>query len=90
MDRYLVISHHTAEDCRMAVKHFLKYHANYMTHFDWGCKDGVHDAFAIIEADSHEMAKMSVPPLLRDKATVIRLVQFRPEQFPELTKDPNH
>jgi hypothetical protein len=90
MDRYLVISHHTLEDCKMAVKHFLKFHANYMTHFDWGCKDGDHNAYAIIEADSHENAKMSVPPLLRDKTTVIKLVQFTPEMFPELMNDPLH
>jgi len=90
MDRYLVISHHTLEDCKMAVKHFFSFHASYMTHFDWGCKDGDHNAYAIIEADSHENAKMAVPPLLRDKTTVIKLTHFTPEMFPDLMKDPLH
>ena len=53
MDRYIVISEHTAEDCRMAVKHFRQYHANFLTHFEWGCYDNDHHAYAIIEADSH-------------------------------------
>ena len=90
MDRYMIISGHTAEDCRRAVKYFADFHAGYITHFEWGCKDNDHNAYAIIEADSHENAKMSVPPLLRDKTTVIKLVQFTPEMFPELMNDPLH
>ena len=42
MDRYLIISEHTAEDCRLAVKHFIQYHANFLTHFEWGCYDNDH------------------------------------------------
>jgi hypothetical protein len=78
MDRYLVISAHTAEDCRMAVKYFQQYHAGFLTHFDWGCYDNDHHAYAIIEAESHENALMSVPPLFRDRAKAIKLLQFNP------------
>jgi len=83
MDRYIVISEHTAEDCKMAVKHFLQYHAGFFTHFEWGCYDNDHHAYAIIEAESHEMAKMSVPPLFRDKAKAIKVVHFAPRQKQE-------
>jgi len=78
MDRYLVISEHTAEDCRQAVKYFAEFYAGYITHYEWGCYDNDHHAYAIIEADSHEQAKMTVPPLLRDKVKVIRLTFFHP------------
>lgn len=78
MDRYLIISAHTAEDCSMAVKYFQQYHASFLTHFDWGCYDNDHHAYAIIEAESHENALMSVPPLFRDRAKAIKLVQFLP------------
>ena len=84
MDRYLVISEHTVEDCHMAVKHFLKFHAGFLTHFEWGCFDGDHHAYAIIEAESHENAKMSVPPLFREKAKAIKLCQFKMEQFEDI------
>ena len=76
MDRYIVISSHTAEDCRMAVKHFIEHHANFLTHFEWGCYDKDHTAYAIIEADNHEAALMSVPPLFRNKARVIKVTRF--------------
>ena len=80
MDRYIVISEHTAEDCRMAVKHFIHYHANFLTHFEWGCLDNDHHAYVIIEAESHEKALMSVPPLFREKAKAIKLVYFKPKE----------
>jgi hypothetical protein len=81
MDRYIVISEHTAEECRAAVKHFMLYHANFLTHFDWGCYDNDHSAYTVIEAESHASAKMSVPPLFRDKARVIKLTRFDPAKF---------
>jgi hypothetical protein len=80
MDRYIIISAHTAEDCRMAVKHFIQYHAGFLTHFEWGCYDNDHHAYAFVEADSHEQALMSVPPFFREKAKAIKLTQFKPKQ----------
>lgn len=80
MDRYMVISGHTAEECRQAVKYFAEFYAGYITHYEWGCKDNDHNAYAIIVADSHEQARMTVPPLFRDKAKVVRLVRFYPKK----------
>ena len=87
MDRYIVISSHTAEDCRAAVKYFREYHAGFLTHFEWGCYDNDHTAYAIIEADSHQNAKLSVPPLFRDKVKVVKLTHFKPYKT---TADPTH
>ena len=79
MDRYMIISEHTAEECNAAVKYFVHYHAGFLTHFEWGCKDNDHHAYAIVEADSHAQASLAVPPLFRDKAKVIKLTQFKPK-----------
>ncbi|MGK2863994.1 MAG: hypothetical protein ACSLE0_18830 [Chitinophagaceae bacterium] len=80
MDRFMVISGHTAEDCRRVVKYFAEFHAGYITHFEWGCKDGDHNAYAIIEAENHEQAILPVPPVFREKAKVIKLVRFYPKK----------
>lgn len=80
MSRFLIKSKHTAEDCRMAVKHFREHHANFLTHFEWGCYDNDHTAYAIVDAETHEQAKMAVPPLFRDKAEVIKLTNFDPKK----------
>jgi hypothetical protein len=86
MSRYLVISSHTAEDCELAVKHFREHHAGFLTHFDWGCYDNDHTAYSFIEADSHEAAKMAVPPLFRNKTRVVKVVSFDPKK----KSDPTH
>ena len=80
MDRFLIISNHTAEDCRMAIKHFRQFHAGFITHFEWGCYDNDHNAYAIVEAENHEAAKLAVPPIWREKAKVIKLTYFKPEK----------
>jgi hypothetical protein len=84
MENYIIISGHTVEDCHLAVNHFMQYHAGFLTHFEWGCYDNDHHAYAFIEAESHEMAMMAVPPLFREKAKVIKVAQMKPE-----IKDPH-
>jgi hypothetical protein len=86
MDKYIVISPHTSEDCKTAVKQFRKFNSGFLTHFEWGCMDNDHTAYAIIEAENHESARMTVPPLFREKTRVVKLANFDPMQ----TEDPFH
>ena len=48
----------------------------YLYHFDWGCPDGVHTGWAIIEAEDEAQARLSVPSFVRNKARVVRLTKF--------------
>ena len=75
MKRFIVISDHSAEDCVRALKETLA--IGYLTHFDWGCKDGTHTGWAVLEAEEKAQALMSVPTFLRDKARVVRLTKYR-------------
>ena len=77
MDRYLVSVTHTMQECIRGLKAVES--AGMITHFDWGCKDGDHTGWVIIEAESKPQALMVVPPVLRDKAHAVRLVKFSPE-----------
>jgi hypothetical protein len=81
MENYIVISSHTAEDCLLAVNHFMQYHAGFLTHFEWGCYDNDHHAYAFVEADSHEEAMMAVPPLFRDKTKVVKVKHMNPVEY---------
>lgn len=78
MERYILISSHTSQDCKMAIKHFMHYNPGFLTHFEWGCMDNDHSAYAIVEAESHESALMAVPTILREKTRVIKLTSFDP------------
>ena len=77
MDRYIVMIPHTIEDCLQSLKQIEA--IGTITHFDWGCKDGVHTGWAIVEADNKAEAMLTVPTLQRSKAQVIRLTKFDPE-----------
>ncbi len=78
MDRYLIISPHTAQDCKKIIQ--LVEAMGYITHFDWGCKDGDHTAWAIIEADSKPEALLSVPSSHRHIARAVKIVKFTPKE----------
>ncbi len=86
MKRFLVISNHKAEDCNLALKETLA--IGYLTHYDWGCKDGVHTGWAVLEAEDKAQALMSVPTFLRSQATVIRLTKFDPAKIALVHIDP--
>jgi hypothetical protein len=51
-----------------------------VSHADWGCLDGVHVAWIIVEADSKEQARYIVPPLCRADAKITGLNKFTMEQ----------
>jgi hypothetical protein len=77
MDRYLVISPHSHEECKHVIDQVES--AGYLTHMNWGCKDNDHTGYAEIEAESHEQALMLVPALVRRKAKAIRVVKYDPQ-----------
>lgn len=76
MDRFIVISPHTVEDCKQALKEV--HAAGYITHFDWGCKGGDHTGWAVLEAENSDQALLVVPALQRHKARAVKLVKFSP------------
>ena len=78
MKRFLVISHHRSEDCVKALKEVLA--IGYLTHFDWGCKDGVHTGWATLEAEDKDHAMLSVPTFLRGQAQIVQLTRFDPDR----------
>ena len=74
MQRFLIESPHSAAQCDQTIQDL--HAAGYLHHFEWGCKDNDHTAWAIVDAESIEHAKQIVPWYLRDKARIVRLVKF--------------
>ncbi len=58
MDRYLIESPHDANDCDAIIKEI--HAAGYLHHLEWGCHDGAHCGWAIIETDNREHARQIV------------------------------
>jgi len=74
MDRFLVESPHTEGDCKKIVKDV--YAEGYLYNCDWGCEDGVHKAWVMIDAESASQALRVVPYALRANATATKIVKF--------------
>ncbi len=79
MNRYFVISPHAVEDCVKSVEQVEA--MGFITHFDWGCKDGEHCGWVIIEASNANEALLVVPSFDRPKARAVKLTKFGPRDI---------
>lgn len=73
--------------CARVVDVFLKTGSHFLSTADWGCKDGVHKAWIIVEVDSKDEARGIVPPAFRAQATVVQLNKFTIEEIESILRD---
>ena len=78
MSRFLIEVPHEEDfrACTRAVEIFLRTGSHFLTHADWGCKDGVHKAWLVVDVDTHDEARAVVPSEYRPNATIVRLNAF--------------
>jgi len=74
MDRYLIETPHTSSECLVLIK--LINAQGYLWNFDWGCEAGIHNGWAIIEAENEAQARLVVPPLVCSRARILKLNKF--------------
>lgn len=76
--RFLIEVPHepTTVACARAVETLLKSGSHFLTHADWGCRDGEHKAWIIVEVGSKDEARGIVPPEFRTTAKVVQLNGF--------------
>ncbi len=88
MARFLVEVPHEAEvvSCARAIKVLLETGSHFLTHADFGCHDGVHKGWIVVDVDSKEEARNMLPPAYRRQATVIGLSRFGIEELDELIR----
>jgi hypothetical protein len=78
MARYLIEVDHdpVAGECTRAAHVLLASGSHYLTHADWGCMDGVHTSWLIVEVERRELAWAIVPPAHRAHARIVALSRF--------------
>ena len=62
--------------CARVVEVFLKSGSHFLSRADWGCRDGDHKAWMIVEVESKSEALGIVPPAFRSQAKVVQLNFF--------------
>lgn len=86
MARFLIEVPHEEDpgECARAVQFFLRTGSHFMTRADWGCSDGVHKAFVIVDVDSRQQAVNLIPRVFRSQASVVKLNKFTMEEIDEI------
>ena len=82
MPKFIVEVPHSGDQlaCARLVQMFLQTGSHFLMNADWGCVDGIHKAWILLEADNREEARSVLPPAIRSEAAVIQLNKFSMEQ----------
>ncbi len=88
MNRFLIEVAHdgTPAACVRAAEILMRTGSHFLTHADYGCLDGEHKAWIVVEVESKEEARNVVPPDLRSAAKIVRLHTFTMAQLEELKR----
>ena len=83
MPKFLIEVPHEPEvvACAKVVKVFLATGSHFLTHADWGCLDGAHSAWLIVDVADKQEARAILPPAFRADARIVGLNMFSMEQI---------
>jgi hypothetical protein len=86
MARFLIEIHHDDHitACEHAVRTLLSTGSHFLTNSDWGCNDGEHKAWVIVEVDSRNEARSILPPEYRTSAKIVQLNKFTRAEIDEI------
>lgn len=85
MPKFLIEVPHDEEPvaCARAVQFFLNSGSHFLANADWGCLDGEHKAWMIVDVPAREDAESIVPPSFRAGARIVRLNRFEMDDIDE-------
>lgn len=89
MPRFLIEVPHEPETiaCARVVKVFLMSGSHFLTHADWGCRDGDHRAWIIVDVANKGEAMAIVPPAFRSEARVVELNYFSMNEIDRILEE---
>lgn len=78
MARFLIEVPHEKDktSCAVAIQAFLQTGSHFLVNADWGCLDGEHKAWIILEGGSREDALSVLPLAVRPRAKIVELTRF--------------
>ena len=78
LSRFLIEIPHeaTLSACLVAIDVLVNSGSHLLSHADWGCKDGDHKAWLIVEVENKDEARAIVPPAFRSHAKIVQLNSF--------------
>ena len=88
MPKFLIELAHESKvvSCARANKVLLESGSHFLTHADFGCCDGVHKAWIVVDVDSKDEARNILPLIYRRQATIVQLCKFGLNELDDLIK----
>ena len=88
MPRFLIEVPHEAEPiaCARAAKLLLEIGSHFVSHADFGCMDGDHRAWIVVEGETKLEVRNMLPPVFRPLAHIVGLNKFSIQQMDDLIK----
>ena len=89
MSKFLIEVPHESEKmaCLRTIQTFLGSGSHFVANADWGCRDGDHRAWIVVDMASKEEARAIVPPTFRSRAKVIALNSFTLREVEEMVSE---
>jgi len=83
MPKFLIEVPHEKDPlaCARVVKIFLSSGSHFLTNAEWGCFDGDHRCWMIVDVNDKQEAHGIVPPGLRAQTRVVQLNRFKMEKI---------
>jgi hypothetical protein len=88
MPRFLIEVPHPSDamECIQTAEIFVRTGSHFLARADWGCMDGEHKAWIIVEVETKEEARGIVPPAYRAQARIVQLTSFSLATVAELRR----
>ena len=89
MPKFLIEVPHEREmaACARVVQAFLNSGSHFVANADWGCRDGNHRAWIVVDVASKEEARAIVPPIYRSEAKIVALNSFTLQDLEGMVQD---
>ncbi len=78
MEKFLIEVPHDGNkaSCNQAIQVFLASGSHFVTHAEWGCMDGDHKAWLIVETKDKREAMRILPSAYQQDAKIIKINKF--------------
>jgi hypothetical protein len=88
MPKFLIEVPHDKEPiaCAQAIQFFQASGSHFLANAEWGCLDGEHKAWMIVDVPTREDAESIVPPAFRSEARIVRLNRFDMDDADEILR----
>ena len=78
MPKFLIEVPHNPNpiECARVVQVFLGTGSHFLSQAEWGCADGVHSAYMVVDVENKQEAMRIIPPPFQAKAKIVGLNRF--------------